>query len=159
MSGRPHNTLESGYNKFVIKNKGRCWGWSGCAPNPGYGQFRCKMKLLRAHHASWLLYRGEIPQGMFVLHTCDNRICSNPDHLFLGTNDDNIRDMLAKERHPTIGAKGEKNPNAKLTIEKVREIRKLITDGLSYPKIARLFSVHEQTIGRINRRELWEGVS
>ncbi len=103
-------TLEQGYEKFVIRNEQGCWGWSGCKPaNPGYGQFRHGMNLERAHRASWKIHFGEIPKGMYVLHTCDNRTCSNPEHLFLGTQTDNMRDMIQKGNHPYVGKSGHEN--------------------------------------------------
>ena len=99
MSRMIKNTLLTGFEKFVIKNQDACWGWSGCAPkNPGYGQFRHNMKSERAHRASWILHYGKIPDGKYVLHTCDNRICSNPKHLYLGTSIDNNRDLLLRNR-------------------------------------------------------------
>ena len=76
-----------------------CWIWTGtvCGEND-YGQFFID-KHVRAHRASWMLHKGEIPDGMLVLHKCDIPQCVNPDHLFLGTQQDNIIDMTAKGRH------------------------------------------------------------
>ncbi len=99
MSYGPKQTLQEGYEKFVIKNDSGCWGWKGCIPpSVGYGQFRHEGKLERAHRASWILINGEIPKDKQVLHTCDNRICSNPEHLYLGTSADNNRDILERKR-------------------------------------------------------------
>lgn len=93
------NTLKEGFEKFVIRNSNGCWDWKGCTPkNPGYGQFRSKMKLIRAHRASWILHFGEIPKGLQVLHKCDNKRCSNPEHLYLGTSSDNNKDILIRNR-------------------------------------------------------------
>ena len=87
-------TLQEGYEKFVIRSEQGCWDWSGCL-SEGYGQFRTCMKKDRAHRASWILTHGEIPDDKQVLHTCNNRKCSNPEHLYLGTSLDNNRDILA----------------------------------------------------------------
>lgn len=79
-----------------------CWPWCGATSPKGYGKFstgpRRTRKFLRAHRFAWELSNGEIPQGMQVLHACDNPGCCNPRHLFLGTNDDNVRDKVSKGR-------------------------------------------------------------
>lgn len=156
MSTGPKQTLQQGYEKFVIKNPEGCWSWKGCAPkNPGYGQFRYSMKRERAHRASWLIHKGEIPKGLNVLHKCDNRLCSNPDHLFLGTTLDNNRDMIKKGRSPII-ASGEKNPNARLNATKVKMIR---NSNLKNIELSRLLKVGPMTISRVRRNKLWKEVS
>lgn len=94
MSHGVKQTLFQGYEHFVKKNEDGCWGWTGCI-SAGYGQFRSGMKQERAHRASWILNHGPIPVDKQVLHTCNNRICSNPKHLYLGTSLDNNRDILA----------------------------------------------------------------
>ena len=153
MSFGPKQTLEEGYNKFVIKNAEGCWDWSGCVPkNPGYGQFRHSMKLERAHRASWLIYFGEIPLGMMVLHKCDNKRCSKPDHLFLGTKLDNNLDMLKKGYHPTIGKSGEENPMAKLTNEEVEFIKSIDKKQYNRHKLAELFGIHYNTVSKIRNK-------
>ena len=157
MSYGPKQTLEQGYSKFVIKNYDSCWGWSGCCPTPGYGQFRTNGRLERAHRASWIINFGEIPEGMHVLHKCDNRICSNPDHLFLGTNLDNIKDMVSKNRHPTLNKHGELNHKSKLKYEDIYGIRNLISAGLSQLKIARMYNVCQMTICLIANNKIWRG--
>lgn len=159
MSYVPKQTLQEGYEKFVIKYPEGCWGWSGCAPkNPGYGQFRFSMKKERAHRASWIIHFGEIPKGMFVLHTCDNRICSNPDHLFLGTNLDNINDMLKKKRHKFMWQKGSKNHMAKLNEEKVKEIRNRLSDGEIGRRLAFEYNVDPMTISNIKHKSIWKNL-
>ena len=152
MSQKLAQTLQQGYEKFVVKNSDGCWGWSGCAPvNPGYGQFRSEMKLIRAHRASWIINFGEIPKGMFVLHKCDNPICSRPDHLFLGTQKDNLRDMISKKRNRTVGVKGEKSGHAKLTDAQVSEIRTKLKSGIKGVTLANLYNVCTQHISAIKK--------
>lgn|SRR3990167_4285920 len=143
-------TLEEGYNKFVIKNKKGCWGWKGCMPsNPGYGQFRHMMKLERAHRASWIIHNGDIPSGMSVLHKCDNKECSNPDHLFLGSQKDNMIDMIKKNRNISVAQKGFDSPLSKFTPEDVSNIHSLKKDGKSSVFISKIFNVSSTTILRV----------
>ena len=149
-------SLEEGYNKFVVRNPEGCWGWKGCKPaNPGYGQFRTCMRLERAHRASWMIHYGEIPKGMFVLHKCDNTECSNPEHLFLGNHQDNFRDMLSKGRHKFFGASGERNHKAVLTPEKVKYIR---SSSLSSYKLAKELKVSPYTVWEARTGKTWKGI-
>lgn len=85
------------WNK-VEKTDG-CWLWTASKNRQGYGYFRFDGKMMKAHRMAWLLVHGEIPEGMLVCHTCDNPSCVNPEHLWLGTNQDNQNDMNAKGRH------------------------------------------------------------
>jgi hypothetical protein len=152
-------TIEEGFNNFVIKNPSGCWGWAGCAPkNPGYGQFRYNAKRIRAHRASWIIHNGDIPNGMCVLHKCDNPICSNPDHLFLGTPGDNMRDAVQKGRNKYFGAAGEKNHKAKLKEGDIKVIRQLISGGVRQNKIAKLFNLHAVTVSEIKLGKTWKEV-
>ena len=150
-------TLKEGFNKFVIKNEEGCWGWTGCGPkNSTYGQFRHGMKMERAHRASWILHFGEIPKGLWVLHKCDNKICSRPDHLFLGTQKDNNLDMLKKGYHSTLGKSGERNHMARLMPDQVKEIRSLLHIGDSIVDIAKRFGVSKSAISHIKQNNTWK---
>lgn len=155
----PHGvkqSLSEGFERFVIKTDEGCWGWKGCIPkNPGYGQFRSNMKKWRAHIASYLLHIGEIPDGMFVCHTCDNRVCSNPKHLFLATDLENKMDMVQKGRSPILYKKGCENPNAKLHKSQVEEIMKMLNSGFSQKIIAEKFNVSQSLISLIYLGKAW----
>lgn len=151
-------TIQEGFNKFVIRNDDGCWNWAGCVPKNGYPQFRFQMKRERAHRASWLLHYGDIPENMHVLHRCDNKRCSRPDHLFLGTRADNMRDMLKKGYHPTLGKKHEDNHRAILCLDKVKQIKSLIDIGKSMKKIADIFNVSVGAIANIRYGNTWKGV-
>lgn len=81
--------------KYVVSNSG-CWIWTGAKMAKGYGKMWLLGKLIGAHRASWELHRGQVPKGLHVLHSCDTPECINPNHLFLGTNHDNIVDRNNK---------------------------------------------------------------
>lgn len=104
-----HDVDENTLHRFWIKvRKTRtCWLWRRAKSAHGYGQFHYFMghKQIAAHRVSWLLAYGEIPEGMCVLHDCDNPVCVNPNHLFLGTQKDNIHDMQYKGRDNFFGHK------------------------------------------------------
>lgn len=149
-------SLSEGYERFVEPSLEGCWGWNGCIPkNPGYGQFTSRMKKYRSHIASWLIFKGEIPKGMCVCHTCDNRICSNPKHLFLATDYENNQDMVKKGRSPILYKDGESNPNKKLTEDQVKQIIEQLNSGISQRSIAADFKVSQTNISLINARKAW----
>jgi hypothetical protein len=90
--------LAKEYNDRVIKQDG-CWDWKTPLMRNGYTKIQTgRMKIIGGHRVSWIIHKGEIPEGLFVLHKCDNPKCTNPDHLFLGTHTDNVRDMIKKGR-------------------------------------------------------------
>jgi hypothetical protein len=128
-----------------------CWVWMGTTTVRGYGQIEHKTKKLYAHRASYEAFVGEIPQGMYVCHTCDNVSCVNPNHLFLGTQKQNLQDMAKKGR----STRGEKNPGAKLTEEQVNQIRTM--DG-TCSFISKIFNVSSSAISAIKRKERWSYV-
>ena len=136
----------------VRKDNG-CWIWTGSVASHGYGSFYYRKKNMRAHRASYLLHRGEIPSGQLVLHTCDVTACVNPDHLFLGTVADNVADRVKKGR----SACGERQGCAKLTPEQVLEIRRLYPDTRLFT-LARRFGVSRQAIEFIVKRETWKHI-
>jgi hypothetical protein len=93
--------IERFESKFIPEPMSGCWLWIGCHAGGGYGGFTVKGRCRKAHRMSWIFYRGEIPTGLQVNHKCDNRFCVNPDHLWLGTQTDNLRDMVRKGRDVT----------------------------------------------------------
>lgn len=88
---------------YIPEPNSGCWLWTGAENGKGYGEIaKSRSKPITSHRASWMINRGEIPRGKLVLHTCDNRLCVNPDHLYIGTYIDNRADMLSRGRwkHP-----------------------------------------------------------
>lgn len=126
-----------------------CWPWTGADDGHGYGM----MFDTKAHRASWEVHRGAIPDGLCVLHKCDNPACVNPRHLFLGTHQDNMRDKIAKGR--AAGPRGTRCPHARLNEEQVRNIRQELSAGAGHRQLARKYGVNHQAIGKIERRESW----
>lgn len=98
---------------------GQCWIWTGGKFASGYGVIYAGKKTIKAHRMSWMIHNGSISDEQCVLHKCDNKLCVNPNHLFLGTAADNVLDMVNKDRH----SKGINHGHAKVTEEIVREIR------------------------------------
>ena len=140
------------------KEYDECWNWLGHFKTGGYGSIcddRARgNKTIRAHRLSYRIHFGEIPDGLWVLHKCDNKKCVNPHHLFVGTRQDNVDDMCAKGRNYRVS--GEDSACAKLTRESVREIRKLYSSGNhTYFSLSALFGVAWQTIGHIVRFRTW----
>lgn len=115
--------------------------------------------LLLAHRASWQINYGPIPNGLYVLHKCDNPTCVRPNHLFLGTQGDNLNDMYSKERQSDRNyARGTRQHLAKLNDASVREIREMHQEGFSYFDIARVYGVSVTAVGNVVRRETWTHV-
>jgi len=96
--------LERLLEKVIIDKKTDCWEYQGGKNNIGYGMIRDEMKMRTTHRVSYEEHKGPIPKGMCVCHTCDNPICCNPDHLWLGTMKQNMHDMLNKGRAKPFGA-------------------------------------------------------
>ena len=140
-------------------NKNGCWIWGGSMGKLGYPQMTILGKTKAAHRAAWwAAHHGTlIPDGMCVCHTCDNPACVNPDHLFLGTRSDNMRDMVRKGRHggspPPLH--GQSNPASKLNWNAVDEIRRRLACGATQRGVAEDFKVSSSCIGRISRGETW----
>ncbi len=131
-----------------------CWLWSGCRGGSlhRYGKIQYDGKDVLTHRISWLLHFGPIPDGLCVLHKCDVTLCVNPLHLFLGTNNDNIKDKIKKGRQ----AQKESHPLVKLSVADVEEIRKLYQTGkYSQYDLSDRFGVVQQQISRIINHKRW----
>ena len=132
-----------------------CHEWTGAAFRNGYGTIYAAGKSLGTHRVAWELANGPIPDGLFVLHRCDNRLCVNPGHLFLGDHADNMADMRSKGRQ----ARGERHGRAKLTVEQVIAIKAILASGaLTQRRLAGRFGVSLMAIYRISSGKTWAHV-
>ena len=140
-------------------NPNKCWEWNGSKSKAGYGRVLTTWNepYQYAHRVSWINYFGEIPKGLLILHKCDNPPCVNPHHLFLGTQKDNMQDMIKKGRNNFV--KGEKHPNSKLTEKQVLEIRKLYKPKIVTMKmLAETYNVKHVTIQCIIYNKSWKHI-
>ncbi len=132
-----------------------CWEWLASKNNKGYGLISVKGRLRLVHRMVWSLVIGPVPDGLCVLHKCDNPGCVNPEHLFLGTHADNMADMARKHRSII----GEKNPHAKLTVEEVEAIRtECAKPGVTQASVAAALSVSRQQISHIILGQNWRPI-
>lgn len=132
---------------------GMCWEWLGSITN-GYGRLSIKRSGFYSHRISWVIHNGEIPNGLCVLHHCDNPICVNPAHLFLGTLQDNEGDKVSKGRQ----ARGENSNKAKFVTGQIIEILTRRSSGEKLQSIADSFNVTRQAIWQIAKRRNWKHV-
>lgn len=156
-----NNPLKTKFMAKVDKNGpihpvcGRCWIWIGRLARDGYGIIVIDRVDKRAHRVSYSLFVGKIPNGLGVLHKCDNRSCVNPNHLTVGTQQDNADDMTSKMRQ----AYGERNANAKLTDSVVAEIICLYKPrrrGLGTHALAKRFGISQATVHGIVTGVSWK---
>lgn len=145
-------SYEERFWTWVRKSDG-CWTWQASRDKDGYGNFRAEhdgVIYTKAHRYSYALHKGKVPSLLQVCHTCDNRPCVRPDHLFLGTSRENHLDKMAKGRHR--GPSGEGHPFARLTEEQAKAI---LSDPRPYAQIANEYGVHKQTISSLKNRDSW----
>lgn len=143
-----------------VKKTNDCWLWVGSIRKNGYGHFFYDGKIELAHRASWELHKGKIPKGKQINHKCFNRACVNPEHLYAGTQVDNMRDAKIAGTFRCIRVPiGEKNPKAKLTEDQVREIRDKHIPGIyGCYKLARDYDIGASAIYSIVARKTWKHV-
>ena len=149
------------WQKVRKSGNDECWEWTAARCRFGYGRFTVDGRDVAAHRYSWESYNGKIPDGLLVLHHCDNPGCVNPNHLFLGTQQDNVDDMMAKGRGFFPGPKDKTNIGRhlrKLSVEQVKQIKKLSAHGFSQSMLGRMFGVTSANISSIQRGITWKRV-
>ncbi len=157
---RVDRSLSEAFSRRYERAPDGCWHWLGAKSALGYGILPSGRRLgtteRTAHRISWLLLRGVIPSGMKVLHRCDVRRCVNPEHLFIGTQADNVRDMMEKGRGRHVPMFGEENPMSVLTEASVIAIRAEYRRGkISQKALSSRYKVSVMTINRAVRRQTW----
>ena len=141
--------LEKAKKRFWVKvdkrGEDECWEWKASRHPKGYGMFRFNRMSAYAHRIAWMLVYGQIPEGLYVCHRCDNPPCCNPDHLFLGTQKDNMLDSALKGRQ-----------RIKLSEKDIIEIRRKCTiDRISQIQLAEQFGISNRTISQIVAGDRW----
>jgi hypothetical protein len=155
--GRPklNKTVKQKLSSLTLVKLEGCWEYIGGKDKDGYGMFwnHIEYKRVRAHHQSYLIYKGAIPKGKWVLHTCDNPSCINPAHLFLGTPLENVQDMQMKGRKaPTYG---EFSGNHRFTEKDILNMFDMKSKGFSQTDIADKYKTHQATISKILHGKRW----
>lgn len=171
------NIIDRFWSKVDVKGEDDCWQWHGTIMHPrgkhgrgGYGNIYVNGGKMLAHRLSWVIANGSIPEGLWVLHTCHNRACVNPTHLYVGTAKDNTRDAIVrgtqyKHQFPKgqthnkghTRSRGELNSQAKLTELEVREIRSLYSTGnYTQTELGRRYGVTPPQISHIVNLKTWQ---
>jgi hypothetical protein len=138
------------------RGEDECWPWNGFRNEQGYGMIRYNRKQSFAHRLSYEIHVGPIPDGLLVLHSCDNPCCVNPKHLRPGSHLDNADDMIERNRHTPCP--GEANGNAKLTDIDVIGIKVALAKGLSLNRTAAQFKISKRTVLDIKHRRTWRHI-
>ena len=154
-----------------VKKTNGCWEWTAALAGEGYGTFQRGVRdPIYAHRFAYIMTHGQIPNGKFVLHRCDNKICVRPSHLFLGTQKDNIVDAVSKGRmavgnkngsrlHPERLVRGERHPLVKLSERDVLHIRYLYANGgITMKILGQQYGVTEVCIRSVITRRTWNHV-
>jgi hypothetical protein len=145
----PAARREKFLDKCIPEPNSGCWLWMGTLFASGYGECYAFGKREVASRAAYREFVCDIPDGLFVRHTCDNRICVNPDHLLVGTQMQNVQDMVDRNRQ----ARGERGGNVRLTESQVRAI---LATPLSQRKTAKQYGISQAHVSLIRRRKIWK---
>jgi hypothetical protein len=146
-----------------IDRSGECWVWTASTSLSGYGRISFvlpdgRRKLLQAHRVMYELVHGPIPAEMVVRHSCDNPPCCRPDHLLLGSQAENVQDMVDRGRHGHGMTIGEDHVLAKLTVGAVVELRRDRVAGATLAVLAARYGIGKTQVARICRGESWSHV-
>lgn len=155
----PQHYVDLFWKKIDKKNDDECWEWKASTTKDGYGKYSVRYsknncKTFRASRIVYYLYYGFIDNNLLVCHKCDNPLCCNPNHLFLGTVTDNQIDCVMKKRNNP--AKGERH--SKLKNEDVKNIRSLVKNGCSQINVAKKYKVGKNCIWNIIHNNTWKEI-
>lgn len=147
-----------------IKEDHECWIRKASLTGFGYTQLKIEGESVASHRFSWEIHNGNIPvikgkNRLCVLHKCDNRACVNPHHLFLGTQKDNIQDMIKKGRRHNSPAKGSQVHGSKLTENQVRIIKRSLKLGIDQWILSKIFQISAGTICNIYKNKRWKHIN
>ena len=144
------------HEKWTRNPDNGCWEWTASLNSNGYGQIKRpgERRQFIAPRLSYMIHYGDIPEGMYVLHTCDNRKCVKPTHLFLGSADDNAKDMKSKGRH-THGTTGHDH---KINDDIARHIHRMAGEGVAQSEIGRIVGLSQSTVWKILTGKRWKHI-
>ena len=141
-------------NTVPPENPEECWPWIGAINSGGYGNFNCKGVTEKAHRISYRIFCGSIKDSNVIMHTCDNRRCVNPKHLIEGTQQENVLDMISKDRAKQSHI-GNKNGRAILSKQDIPRILEYIEQGYTHKAISIIFKVDRSTITSVINKRNW----
>jgi hypothetical protein len=147
-------------NRFwsKVEKTDKCWNWTAHISTNGYGTLKVNGKQEQASRIAWILTYGIIPYSLLICHSCDNRACVNPSHLFIGTQRDNIMDAINKGRFTPLKS-GELHHSAKLTIPEVKKIKSLLKSGVNKSVIAKQFNITSRNIRFMELGRCWANIT
>ena len=145
------------YFKEKIRIEGECWVYPNKPAVNGYIYLSIDNKKTLSHRLFYRLFKGGIPKNSFVLHKCDNKRCCNPEHLFIGTQKDNMQDMISKNRQKFFLKEGMEHPFRKINIDIVKKIRKE-HETKSFRELAKIYGLGKTTIEQIINKRIWKNV-
>lgn len=152
-------TIEEKFSRYFIPTTStNCWEWFGKKRGNGYGCFYWKGKYISAHRFSFQYFHKTPLSDLYVCHSCDNKKCVNPTHLFLGTNRDNILDAVTKGIHGKNLHRGETHYKATLYASDIMLIRRLAAKGFSHSHISDLFDIQRRSVTKIVNKTTWKHV-
>lgn len=152
---KDENLAKRFFSKVDIKGKDECWNWLANKNYDDYGIFKYNNQSIHAHRMVWLIFNNTIPEELYVLHSCDNRECVNPKHLKLGTQQDNMNDMVNKGRNCNL--KGEEHGGSKLNWKQINEMRKLyLTRKYTQKQLSLMYNSASSNIDSILNNKTWK---